>query len=71
MESARPSSSTVRISGGISARACVAKTMAWTLESAKGVLAHKASISKASLPQVSMETQENHQNNENRKKRLD
>jgi hypothetical protein len=44
MESTRPSSSTVRISRGISARACVAKTMAWTLESAKGVLAHDAII---------------------------
>ena len=50
-------------------RACVAKTMTWTLDLAKGVLAHDANISKVLLPQVMWETQENHQVNENHKKK--
>jgi hypothetical protein len=46
----------------------VAKTMTWELNSAKGVLAHDASIGEVSLPQVMWETQDNHQVNENIKK---
>ena len=45
--------------------------MMWKLDSAKGVLAHDASIREVSLPQVIWETQENHQINENHKKRLE
>jgi hypothetical protein len=36
-------------SRGISARACVAKTMTWELESAKGVTVHDGSSIEASL----------------------
>jgi hypothetical protein len=36
-------------SRGISARACVAKTMTWELESAKAVTVHDASSIEASL----------------------
>ena len=71
MDSTRPSSSTVRISRGMSARVCMAKTMTWRLDSAKGVLAYDASISEVLLPQVMWETPENHQVNENHKKRLE
>ena len=71
MDSTRPSSSIIRVSRGMSVRACVAKTMTWTLDSAKGVFAHDASISKASLPQVTGGTQEDHQTSENHKKRLE
>jgi hypothetical protein len=42
--------------------------MTWELNSAKGVLAHDASIGEVSLPQVMWETQDNHQVNENIKK---
>ena len=49
----------------------MAKTMTWELDSAKGVLVHDASISAVSLPQVIWEAQENHQINENYKKRLE
>ena len=71
MDSTRQSSSTVRVSRGISARACTAKTMLWRLDSAKGALARDASIDKVSLRRVMWETQENHQVNENHKKRLE
>ena len=71
MDSTRPSVTTSRSSRGISARACAAKTMMWELDSAKGALAHDASISEVSLPQVMWETQENHQINENYKKMLE
>jgi hypothetical protein len=70
MDSTRPSSTTARSSRGISARACVAKTMTWELNSAKGVLAHDASINKVSLTQEMWKTQEDHQINENHKKML-
>ena len=49
-------------------RACVAKTMTWTFDSAKGVLAHDVSISEVLLPQVMWKIQENHQVNENHKR---
>ena len=55
----------------MSVRACVAKTMMWTLDSAKGVLAHDVNISKASLPQVTWEIQEDDQTSENYKKTLE
>ena len=38
----------VKTSRGVSARACVAKAMTWTLEKANAIPSHKASISKAS-----------------------
>ena len=43
-------------SKGISARACVAKTMTWELESAKGVTIHYVSIVEASSPQTTWKT---------------
>ena len=70
MDSTRPSVTTVRSSRGTSARACTAKIMMGELDSAKGVPAHDARISEVSFPQVMWETQENHQINENHKKRL-
>ena len=70
MDSTKPRFTTVRGSRGMSARACMAKTMTWKLDSAKGALAHDASISEASLPQVTWETQEGHQINENQSKML-
>ena len=48
-------------------RACVAKTMTWMLDLAKGVLAHDTSITKASLPQVMWGTQKDHQTSKNHK----
>ena len=71
MDSTSQSFTQAKGSRGISARACTAKTMKWELDSAKGVLAHDASISEVSLPQVMWETQENHEINENYKKRLE
>ena len=64
MDSTRTSFTKAKSSRGISAKACTAKTMTWELDSAKGVLAHDASISEVSLPQVMWETQDNHQVNE-------
>jgi hypothetical protein len=43
-------------SRGISARACVAKTMTWEFESAKGVTIHDTSSIEASLFQAMCET---------------
>ena len=71
MGSTRPSGSTAKNSRGISARACTAKTMTWELDLAKGVLAHDVSIGEVSLPQVMWETKEDHQLNENHRKRLE
>ena len=71
MDSTRPSSSTIRVSRGMSVRACMAKTMTWTFDSAKGVLTHDASISEVSFPQAMGETQENHLVTENHKKGLE
>ena len=45
-------------SRGILAKACVAKTMTWELESAKGVIVHDASISKVPLTQEMWKAQE-------------
>jgi hypothetical protein len=42
-------------SRGILARACVAKTMTWELESAKGVTVHNASSIETSLSQAMCE----------------
>ena len=42
-------------SRGISARACVAKTMTWELKSAKGVTEHDDSGVEASSPQAMWE----------------
>ena len=71
MDSTKPRLTTAKISRGMSARACVARTMMWKLDSAKGVLAHDASISKASLPQVTWKIQEDHQTSENHKRMLE
>ena len=71
MESTKPSVTTSRNSRGMLLRACVAKTMMWTLDSTKGVLASDASISKASSPQVTGGTQEDHQTSEDHKERLE
>jgi hypothetical protein len=49
MDLTRPSSTTTRSSRGILVRACVAKTMTWELNSAKGVPAHDASIGEVSF----------------------
>ena len=70
MESTKPSVTTSTNSRGISARACVAKTMTWELASAKGATAHEASSIEVSVPQVMGETQENYHINENHKKML-
>jgi hypothetical protein len=45
-------------SRGISARACMAKTMTWELESAKGVTVHDASSIEASLYQAMCEAKQ-------------
>jgi hypothetical protein len=45
----------IKSSRGISARACVAKTMTWEFESAKGVIVHDASSIEASLSQAMCE----------------
>jgi hypothetical protein len=71
MDSTKTIFTKARSSRGISAKACMAKTLTWELDSAKGVLAHDASISEVSLPQVMWGAQENHQINENHKKRLE
>ena len=71
MDSTKPKLTTAKISRGMSEWACVAKTMTWKLDSAKGVLANNASISKAALPQVTWETQKDHQTSENHKKMLE
>ena len=71
MDSTRPNSSMIRVSRGMSVRVCVAKKMTWTLDSTNGVLAPDASISKASLPQVTWGTQEDHQTSEDHKQRLE
>ena len=39
-----------KISRGLSAKACVAKAMTWTLEMANALPSHEASISKAPWP---------------------
>ena len=52
MDSTEPRFTTVRGLKGMSARACVTKTMTWKLDSAKGALAHDVNISNTSLPQV-------------------
>ena len=70
MDSQRPSSSTIRVSRGMSVRVCMAKMMTWTFDSAKCVLAHDASTSKVSLPQVMWGIQEDHQTSENHKKKV-
>ena len=46
-------------SRGISARACVAKTMTWDLESAKGVTSYDASSIEASLSHANWEDEKN------------
>ena len=71
MESTKPSVTTSRNSRGISARACMAKTMTWELASAKGATPHEASIIEASLPQMMGAIQENYSINENHKKMLE
>ena len=58
-------------SRGILARACIAKTMTWRLDSAKGVLIPDASMSEVLFPQAVGETQANPQVTENHKKRLE
>jgi hypothetical protein len=55
MSSEEKSWAKTKSSSGISARACVAKTMTWELESAKGVTIHDASSIEASLSQAMCE----------------
>ena len=52
MDSTRPNVTTVRSSRGIFARACIAKTMTWELDSATSVPAHEASINEVLFSQV-------------------
>jgi hypothetical protein len=55
MDSTSESFAKTKSSRGISARACVAKTMTWELESAKGVTIHDTSGIEASLSQAKCE----------------
>ena len=55
MDSTSESLAKTKRSRGISAKACVAKTMTWELESAKGVTIHDASGIEASLFQAKCE----------------
>ena len=55
MDSTSESLAKTKRSRGISAKACVAKTMTWEFESAKGVTIHDASGIEASLFQAKCE----------------